>query len=74
MLPLVLYMLSLGSPVHASRCEESGPRLDGTYVTICDGEVTRIRDDRGNVREVDRATGDITVRSADGRILVLTNE
>jgi len=32
-----------------SVCETVGPRLDGTYVTICDGRVTAVSDGNGNV-------------------------
>jgi hypothetical protein len=38
-------------PLAARGCEEHGPRLDGTYVTICGGSVRRVRDRLGNVRE-----------------------
>lgn len=31
-------------------CEEFGPRRDGTYVTVCAGEVVSVRDSLGNVR------------------------
>jgi hypothetical protein len=51
MFALALYLVALASPSPASRCEELGPRLDGTYVTVCDGSVVRIRDDQGNSRE-----------------------
>lgn len=51
MLALALYLASLGSlPANARHCEELGPRLDQTYVTVCDGSVVRVRDRQGNVR------------------------
>jgi hypothetical protein len=49
---IALMVFLLGFSVHPSpRCEEHGPRLDGTYVTICGGSVTRVRDRLGNSRE-----------------------
>jgi hypothetical protein len=52
MIALMLYLLSMSTTSPAGRrCEEHGPRLDGTYVTICNGSVVRVRDRLGNVRE-----------------------
>ena len=64
MIALCLYIASLlPAPSPARDCEELGPRLDGTYVTVCRGSVVRVRDGLGNVREWDRATGTVTIRS-----------
>jgi hypothetical protein len=46
----LLLALSTLAPPPARHCQEHGPRLDGTYVTICQGSVTRVRDRLGNVR------------------------
>jgi hypothetical protein len=65
MIALSLYIASLLLvPTPAPNCEELGPRLDGTYVTVCDGSVARVRDGLGNVRDWDRATNTVTSRSA----------
>lgn len=42
-----------GEPVAAdpSSCERIGPRLDGMYVTICNGRVTAIDDGKGNTQQ-----------------------
>ena len=37
-------------PVAANSCETIGPRSDGLYVTICNGQVTQYSDGQGNVR------------------------
>jgi hypothetical protein len=71
MIALSLYLASLIVPAPASRCEEHGPRLDGTYVTICKGSVVRVRDGLGNSREWDRATGTITVRTNGATTMVV---
>lgn len=63
MIAIALYFASLVSPVSGASCEEVGPRLDGRYVTICDGEVVGVRDGLGNSRTWDRATGVLTVRA-----------
>jgi hypothetical protein len=62
MIALSLYLASLIVPA-PSRCEEHGPRLDGTYVTVCKGSVVRVRDGLGNSREWDRANNTVTIRS-----------
>jgi hypothetical protein len=65
MIALSLYIASLLlTPSPARDCEELGPRLDGTYVTVCRGSVVRVRDGLGNVRERDPATGRYTLRSS----------
>ncbi len=51
MIALMLYLLSMSTSPAGRRCEEHGPRLDGTFVTICQGRVVRVRDRLGNVRE-----------------------
>lgn len=69
---LALYFTSLASPVPGSTaCEELGPRSDGSYVTVCDGSVVRVRDSRGNSREWNHATGTITARSPGAASFVL---
>jgi hypothetical protein len=52
-------------------CEQVGPRLDGTYVTICRGAAVAVRDQLGNSREWDPSTRAITVRSPGARPMVL---
>lgn len=53
MIAYALYILSLSlapmiqvGPV--SKCNEVGPRLDGTFVMICEGHVVYTRDGLGN--------------------------
>jgi len=46
MLILLLNLVLAPKPV---ACETVGPRLDGTYVTICGGHVTAVSDSNGNV-------------------------
>jgi hypothetical protein len=58
------------APVPAP-CEQVGPRLDGTYVTICRGAAVAVRDHLGNTREWDPSTRAITVRSPGARPMVL---
>jgi hypothetical protein len=65
MIALSLYVASLllvATP--RSNCEEYGPRLDGTYVTVCNGSVVRVRDGLGNSRDWDRTNNIVTSRSA----------
>lgn len=68
MIALALYLASLiGSPpaspsLAGRRCEEVGPRLDRTYVTICDGTVVRVRDQLGNVRTWNRGRDTVNVQ------------
>ena len=65
MIALSLYVASLLLVATPGRnCEEYGPRLDGTYVTVCRGSVVRVRDALGNSRDWDRATNTVTSRSA----------
>jgi hypothetical protein len=73
MIAFTLYVASLMSQptVTASRCEELGRRLDGTYVTVCDGKVVRVRDDAGNSRTWQRALDTVTVRSRGKAPMVL---
>ncbi len=72
LIALSLYISSLLLLSTPSRnCEEYGPRLDGTYVTVCRGSVVRVRDDRGNARDWDRASHTITSRSLGKAPLVL---
>ena len=64
MIALSLYIASLllvASP--GPDCEEHGPRLDGTYVTVCRGSVVRVRDGLGNSRDWDHTTNTVTSRS-----------
>jgi hypothetical protein len=63
MIALSLYFASLLATTlpPASPCEEFGPRLDGTYVTVCKGSVVRVRDGLGNVRVWDRANDTVTL-------------
>ncbi len=64
MIALSLYIASLllvATPGH--NCEEHGPRLDGTYVTVCGGSVVRVRDTLGNSRDWDHTTNTVTSRS-----------
>jgi hypothetical protein len=68
---LAIYLALVASPAPAGRCEELGPRLDGTYVTVCDGKVTRVRDRFGHSREWNRATNTVTVRSPGSAPMVL---
>ena len=75
MIALGLYFSLLVSPLAIvspnTRCEELGPRRDGSYVTVCDGPVVRVRDDRGNSRDWDLATNTVTVRARGAAPLVL---
>lgn len=65
MIAIALYVASLiNQPAaSASHCEEYGRRLDGTYVTVCDGSVVRVRDDAGNSRTWQPQLNTVTVRS-----------
>lgn len=69
MLALTLYMLTITAP--PSPCHVVGPRLDGTYVTICQGTAVAVRDTRGNSRAWNPTTRAITVRAPGARPLVL---
>jgi hypothetical protein len=73
MIALLLYLYAAGlTPAPAARrCEEHGPRLDGTYVTICDGSVAQVRDRLGNVRQWESPGGTVIVRSPGARPLVV---
>jgi hypothetical protein len=72
MLALSLFLATL-VPSHPrpSHCEELGRRLDGTYVTICDGAVARVRDDRGNSRQWQRSSGTIIVRATGAAPMII---
>jgi hypothetical protein len=64
MIALSLYIASLLLVATPGRnCEEHGPRLDGTYVTVCRGSVVRVRDGLGNSRDWDPTTNTFTSRS-----------
>jgi hypothetical protein len=64
MIALSLYVASLLLVSTSARnCQEHGPRLDGTYVTVCHGSVVRVRDGLGNSRDWDHATDTVTARS-----------
>jgi hypothetical protein len=71
MIALALYLSSLMSQPSTPRCEEFGKRLDGTFVTVCDGKVVRVRDGRGNSRTWDRESDTVVVRSAGKEPMVL---
>jgi hypothetical protein len=71
MIALTLYLVSLGTPTAFVPCQQVGPRLDGTYVTVCQGTVVAVRDTLGNAREWNAAFKTITVRAPGARALVL---
>ena len=71
MIALALYLTSLISSPATPRCEEIGPRLDGTYVTICEGRLARVRDNRGNTRTWEHDSNTVIVRSRDRAPMVL---
>ena len=72
MIALALYVASLvSSPASPARCEELGRRLDGTYVTVCDGKVVRVRDAAGNSRIWQRESDTVAVHSRGKAPLVL---
>jgi hypothetical protein len=74
MIAIALYVASLVSqPAFppSQRCEELGRRLDGTYVTVCNGRVVRVRDDAGNSRTWDPDTNTFVVRSRGAAPMVL---
>ena len=72
MIALALYVASMVSqPSSTARCEELGRRLDGTYVTVCDGKVVRVRDGGGNSRTWQPALNTVTVRSKGAAPMVL---
>ena len=74
MIALALYVASLVSQPSSTaslRCEELGRRLDGTYVTVCNGRVVRVRDDAGNSRTWQRELNTVTVRSRGAAPMVL---
>ena len=75
MIAFSLYVASLLLvPAAKSNCEEHGPRLDGTYVTVCGGSVVRVRDGLGNSRDWDRNTDSVTSRSAGEAPVVVQGE
>ncbi len=64
MIALSFYVASfLLTPAPKRICEEHGPRLDGTYVTVCSGSVVRVRDGFGNSRDWDHTSNTVTARS-----------
>jgi hypothetical protein len=71
MIALALYLAALVSQPAAQHCEELGRRLDGTYVTVCDGRVVRVRDDRGNSRTWEHDSDTVVVRSRGQAPMVL---
>ena len=74
MIALALYVASLVSqPTFSAtlRCEELGRRLDGTYVTVCNGKVVRVRDGAGNSRTWQPELNIVTVRSRGKAPMVL---
>jgi hypothetical protein len=71
MIAFALYLTTLVSPLSSDHCEELGRRLDGTYVTICNGKVVRVRDGGGNSRTWQRETDTVTVRSRGTTPMVL---
>lgn len=73
MIALALYVASLiGQPSSTpSQCEEYGRRLDGTFVTVCNGKVVRVRDGAGNSRTWQPQLNTVTVRSPGGAPMVL---
>jgi hypothetical protein len=71
MIALALYLATLVSQPAAQHCEELGRRLDGSYVTVCDGRVVRVRDDRGSSRTWERDSNTVIVRSRDKQPMVL---
>jgi hypothetical protein len=52
-------------------CQQVGPRLDGSHVTVCQGTVVAVRDSLGNAREWNAALKTITIRAPGVRPLVL---
>jgi hypothetical protein len=63
MIALALYVASMVSQPSARQCEELGPRLDGTYVTVCNGRVVRVRDAASNSRTWEHESNTVIVRS-----------
>jgi hypothetical protein len=66
-----VYLVNFSGRPYPPRCEEHGPRLDGTHVTICDGAVVRVRDGLGNIREWDRVADQVILRSPGSLPLVV---
>jgi len=71
MIAIALFLATLVSPPSSSHCEELGRRLDGTYVTVCDGKVVRVRDAAGNSRIWQHETDTVTVHSRGTAPMVL---
>jgi hypothetical protein len=71
---MYVYLVNLSGRPHPPRCEEHGPRLDGTRVTICDGAVVRVRDGLGNIREWERGADTVTLRSMGSPPVVLARD
>jgi hypothetical protein len=72
MIAFALYVASfVAQPAPARSCEELGPRLDGTLVTVCDGRVVRVRDTAANSRVWEHDTNTVIVRSARRAPMVL---
>jgi hypothetical protein len=71
MITLMLFFFTATPASAPAPCEQVGPRLDGSYVTICRGAAVAVRDRLGNTREWDPTTRAITVRSPGARPLVL---
>jgi hypothetical protein len=68
---LALAALTLPPSIVSRRCEEHGPRLDGTMVTVCNGTVVRVRDHLGNEREWKDGGRTVILRSPATRSIVL---
>jgi hypothetical protein len=71
MFALALYLFSLQPALAPSPCEQVGPRLDGSYVTVCQGTVVGVRDTLGNSRRWDPATNTVVVSAPGRRPLVI---
>lgn len=71
MITIALFAASLLSPSSTQRCEELGRRLDGTFVTVCDGKVVRVRDSAGNSRTWEHPHNTMVVRLGDGAAVSL---
>lgn len=71
MIAFALYLASFVAQPQARTCEELGPRLDGTYVTVCDGRVARVRDRAGNSRTWEHESNTAIVRSSGRAPMVL---
>lgn len=71
MIGFALYLLTLQASAPALPCEQVGPRLDGSYVTVCGGTVVGVRDGLGNSRWWDPASRTVVVQARGRQPLVL---